>query len=328
MLKPNLFIAGAPKCGTSSMYYYLGAHPDVFMSERKEPRFFGADLELREGFCIRDELEYLELFRGGEGKRYRGEASVFYLYSQSAASEIRSYDPNAKIILQLRDPIDMIVSWHHHSVATGNEDLRDLAVAIDAEADRREGRRLPRDVWYPAGLQYTALVDYAPHVERFFDAFGRDRVHVLLFDDLAADAASSYRAVLEYLEVDTAFQPDFERKNPAAPLWLRPLHRVWIRNRRLREWTSRWIGPSQRREALYRLQKLSLDSPKLADSVDSADSTEATGSRVRAAALDPERRRQLQAQLAPCIDRLAELLARDLSHWASDTARERSDRKP
>lgn len=304
MRKPNLFIAGAPKCGTSSMYYYLAAHPDVFMSARKEPRFFGADLELRDGFCIRDEREYLELFRGGEDSRYRGEASVFYLYSQSAASEIRHYDPEAKIILQLRNPIDMIVSWHHHSVATGNEDLRDLAAALDAEADRREGRRLPPEVWYPAGLQYTAMVDYAPHVERFFDAFGRDRVHVVLFDELAANAASSYRGVLEYLEVDATFQPDFEAKNPAAPLWLRPVHQAWIRNRRLREWTSRAIGPSLRREALYWLQKLS---PRKPDSSD------------RSAALTTHRREQLEAQLAPAIERLAELLGRDLSHWSSNT---------
>ena len=121
------------------MYYYLDAHPDVFMSRRKEPRYFGSDLNIREGWRVTDEHEYLALFEDGKGLKYRGEASVFYLYSKRAPEEIRRYNPQSRIIIMLRNPVDTIVSLHRHYFASCNEDIRDLEQALAAEPERRAG---------------------------------------------------------------------------------------------------------------------------------------------------------------------------------------------
>src|SRR5262245_23105956 len=111
-LRPNFFIAGAPRCGTTSLWAYLRQHPDIFMCA-KEPHAFGRDLDSNGTGRFEEfrELDrYLRLFeKAGAAKRV-GDASPFYLYSRSAPAEIKSFDPEAKIIIVLRNPVDMVYS--------------------------------------------------------------------------------------------------------------------------------------------------------------------------------------------------------------------------
>ena len=79
MRKPDVFIVGAPKCGTTSMYHYLRQHPDVFMPPKKEPHSFASDLDAP--YFVRAEQEYLALFEEGAWAKRVGEASTWYLYS-------------------------------------------------------------------------------------------------------------------------------------------------------------------------------------------------------------------------------------------------------
>ena len=93
--KPNFFIVGAPKCGTTSLHEYLQRHPDVFMPFFKEPHFFGSDLvrlPLSRQFRAKPG-RYLKLFRDARGEKRIGESSPWYLASQRAADEIHAYDP-------------------------------------------------------------------------------------------------------------------------------------------------------------------------------------------------------------------------------------------
>ena len=111
--KPNFFIVGAPKCGTTAFNADLKRHPDVFIPERKEIHFFGHDLKL-DG--ERPSLEaYLALFAPSASRCAIGESSVFYLFSRTAADEIYSFNPDAQIIIMLRDPIDMVHSLYYHT---------------------------------------------------------------------------------------------------------------------------------------------------------------------------------------------------------------------
>jgi hypothetical protein len=104
---PNFFLIGGPKCATTSMAAALRHHPDVFMSERKEPHFFGSDLEdIRVKNRISPET-YVALFKGADGQRRVGEASVWYLRSATAAAEIHSFDRDARILVMLRNPFDV-----------------------------------------------------------------------------------------------------------------------------------------------------------------------------------------------------------------------------
>ena len=282
------------------MYYYLDAHPDIFMSRRKEPRYFGSDLNIREGWRVTDEAEYLSLFRNGKDHRYRGEASVFYLYSKQAPAEIKRYSPLSKIIIMLRNPVDALVSMHRHYYASCNEDIRDVEQALAAEPDRRSGRRVPADAWFADALLYTDAVSYASHVQRYMEAFaGDERLHVIIFDDFANQVAEEYRRVLQFLELDCSFEPTFDMKNAAPSVEGRFLHRLWNRHPLLRRTVGAVLGPASRRELMYRVQKL----------------LPGSGTRQR---IEPDLRGRLRDRFRPDVERLSGMLGRDLMHWVDD----------
>jgi len=207
MRKPDFFLSGAPRSGTTSMYTYLKQHPEIWVSIVKEPHFFGSDLTPLPG-GIREEDLYLSLFEGAGGRPRAGEGSVYYLLSEKAPFEIRAYAPDARILLLLRDPVYMTWSLYKLYCRTGNEDLPTFEAALAAEPERRQGRRLPPGTYFPEGLFYTNVGRYAAKVERFFEVFGRDRVLCLLFDDFVRDTPAAYRQALEFLDVDPEFQAE------------------------------------------------------------------------------------------------------------------------
>ena len=294
MKRPNLFIVGAPKSGTTAMATYLRAHPDVFMPARKELGYFGSDLTYSKRF-IRDpdEAHYLAHFAGWSGEAVAGEASVWYLYSRTAAAEIRAFSPDARIIIMLRNPVDVIYSNYHQFLYNENEDIRDFEAALAAESDRKAGRRLPSRMLLREGLYYTDTVRFAAQIERYLEVFGRERVHVILFDEFQRDTPKTFRGVLEFLEIDPEFTTDFEVVNP---------------NKRSRSRAFRHLYTSAPFRAAARCF------PRLAQRVYEpirALNTEF----VPRAPLDPATRLQLSRELAPEVRKLAALLERDLSRW-------------
>jgi len=143
MRTPDFFIVGAPKCGTTAMSDYLRQHPEIYMPQRKEPHFFGSDLDAPYPYFIRDKEQYFSLFAEAKDEKRVGEASVWYLYSKRAAFEIKEFCPTASIIIMLRNPVDMIYSLHSQRLFTGNEDIPDFEEALEAEEDRKRGLRIP-----------------------------------------------------------------------------------------------------------------------------------------------------------------------------------------
>src|SRR5580692_5743985 len=108
-VKPNFFIVGAPKCGTTALNHYLSAHPEIFMA-KKEMHHFGADLKFGSQFFRRDRDEYLAEFAEGHGRKGVGETSVWYLFSREAAAELKAFNPEARVIIMLREPVEMVQS--------------------------------------------------------------------------------------------------------------------------------------------------------------------------------------------------------------------------
>src|SRR5438093_448879 len=139
--RPDFFIVGAPKCGTTAMYAYLRQHPQIFMPFHKEPLFFGSDLTTRYGRMSLE--EYLALFADASRGQRIGEASAWYLYSATAAAEIKAFAPDAQIVVMLRDPVEVMRAQHSQLLFNMQETLTSFAEALAAEADRRAGRRLP-----------------------------------------------------------------------------------------------------------------------------------------------------------------------------------------
>jgi hypothetical protein len=285
MTKPNFFMVGAPRCATTTMYTYLKQHPDIYLSLLKEPIYFGSDLT-RQPLAVTDEASYLGLFAGAGDARVIGEGSVFYLMSTRAADELKQFSPSAQILIMLRNPVDMMHSLHALYRRTGNDDLDDFDAALAAQADRAHGRRLPARCYFPEGLQYTGLARYAEPVARFLRAFGRDRVHVVVFDDLVRDAIGEYRRLLAFLGLpDHAVELDVDRATELIrPLVLRQM---------------RAASPEIRRKL-----KTGRDAHR--------------GPRSRP--VSPELRARLAAALLPDVAQLSQLLDRDLTHWCRSAA--------
>ncbi|ADO75785.1 sulfotransferase family protein [Stigmatella aurantiaca] len=281
MIKPNFFMVGAPRCATTSMYTYLKQHPDIFLSLLKEPIYFGSDLT-RQPLAITEEAHYLSLFAGAGNAQVVGEGSVFYIMSKRAPQELKDFSPAARILIMLRDPVDMMHSLHSLYLRTGNEALEDFEDALEAEATRAQGQRLPPRCYFPEGLQYRSVAHYAEPVERFLRTFGPERVHVLLFDDLVRDTAGEYRRTLEFLGVD-------------------PHHPVELDVDKATELIRPLVLKQMRAASQEVRQKLKTG----------RDSHRGPRSKPVSAAL----RARLHEELRPDVERLSTLLNRDLSHW-------------
>ncbi len=204
--RPDFFIVGAPKSGTTAMYAYLREHPDLYLPERKELRYFGRDLTIRDRRPL-TEAEYLEQFSGARADQVIGTAYVWYLYSAAAAAEIVAFAPRARIVAMLRNPADMLHALHGENRYNGNEDIGDFAAALAAEPDRRAGRRIPEHAHLVQALWYSTVPRYTEQLMRYEAAVGRDRMHVVVFDDFVADPAAAYAGVLRFLGVDDRFRP-------------------------------------------------------------------------------------------------------------------------
>lgn len=294
---PNFFLVGAPKCGTTAISQYLQSHPQVFMCSPRETNYFCTDLDMHPGLCVRDHDAYLRLFERAGDAQVLTDASVWNLYSKVAAAKIHAFNPNAKIMITLRQPVDMMWSLHGWFLYTAAEDIVDFEQALAAQDDRREGRRIPTDTVAPQTLLYTDVVTYAPQVQRYLDAFGRDRCTVILFDDFRRDNAGVYRSLLEFLEVDAQHQPDFRVHGAAKQVRNPGLKRLFRRHPWLRTVVSRAL-PERARGRIGRT--LAAVKPK---------------AKQRAAKIDPDLRARLTDQFRPDIERLAALIDRDLTHW-------------
>jgi len=305
--KPNFFIVGAPKCGTTSLHGYLQPHPDVYLPYYKEPHFFGRDLEGSRFEQFRGKpRRYLKLFRDARDERLRGESSPWYLVSRCAAAEIHAYDPQAKIIIMLRNPVDMLYSLWSQFRYSGNEQIESFEQALAAEEGRRAGRQIRRAAHCITGLRYRHMTRFSEQVARYFQHFGRERVKVIIFDDFRADTATVYCDVLRFLGVDDSFRVDFSVRNPnksARLPWLRNLivgsgFSLMLLKDRMTYFTStNSLVPYARRTRVV-------------------DGVVAVYTRYeRRSPLTADTSRQLALELAPEVDKLSALLDRDLSHW-------------
>lgn len=225
-VKPNFFIAGMPRSGTTSLYTYLKQHPDIYLSIYKEPNYFCRDLT-QSDYNIQDDEIYFSLFADAHSQSCIGEGSVWYLTSKIAASAIKNFNPSAKIIVMLRQPIDMIYSLHALYVRTGNEDIVDFEEALEMEKSRRGGFNIPPGCYFPEGLLYQEVAKFYHKLKRFFDVFDHDQIHVIIFDEFAEDTAQCYRDTLRFLGVNYRFEAEFNLKKADARI--RPLAMEQIR---------------------------------------------------------------------------------------------------
>jgi Sulfotransferase family len=210
MRVPDFFIVGHAKSGTTALYEMLRRHPQIYMPESKEPWFFASDMRARfhpprAGVAPVTLKEYLSLFRDATSDQRIGEASSSYLWSRTAAGRIADVQPAARIIAILREPASFLRSLHLQLLQTHVEAQKDLKLAISLEADRREGRHVPRRSHRPQLLQYSEHVRYVDQLRRYHSFFPSGQVLVLIYDDFRRDNVTTVRTVLRFLEVDDEY---------------------------------------------------------------------------------------------------------------------------
>jgi hypothetical protein len=220
---PDFFIVGHAKSGTTALYEMLRRHPQIFMPDGKEPWFFGSDMRPRfqpraAGALPQTLEEYLALFGSADPEQRVGEASSSYLWSRTAAAEIAEVQPAARIIAILREPTSFLRSLHLQLLQTHVEDRKDFGKALALEADRREGRHVPRRSHRPQLLQYTDHVRYVEQLRRYHAAFGGEQVLVLIYEDFRRDNEATVRTVMRFLGVDDTYPVETLTANPSILL--------------------------------------------------------------------------------------------------------------
>lgn len=302
MTLPNFLMIGAQKSGTTAIYAYLAQHPQVFMSEIKEPGFFafegqkadfaGPGDAKAERYRVRDLTRYRNLFRDVTGRIRVGEGSNVYLYVPQSPGRIRSYVPDAKLIAVLRDPVDRAYSAYRHLVRDGREPLGSFEDALAAEPARIAANWHPHWHHRQRGFYYAQL-------KRYYDLFTRDQIAVYTYDEFKANPREVLRSIFLFLGIDPDFAPDMSvRHNVSGLPKSRLLHAVLVRPSGARDFIKRLlpVGPRRRLRAALMRQNIVASEPKVA----------------------VETRRALREDYWEDILKLETLLDRDLSAWRTE----------
>jgi hypothetical protein len=299
--KPDFFIIGAPKAGTTSLFTYLAEHPQIFMPRIKEPFYFCSDLpgyREQETFIV-NMSAYLNLFAAASDRHLTcGEASPFYLMSKVAVPSIIKFNPEARFIVMLRNPVDLVQSFHSQLVYSMKESVQDFEQAWRLQSLRAQGRRIPKQCLEPALLQYRQVGMLGAQMARLFAHVSPSRVKVLLLDDLATDPQETYEDILAFLGVPSDRRAEFSKINANK------VHRIPF----LAELVRRPPFPLNVLREQYRRHVGVGSWPSLVFSL-------LNGKRLTRKPLSPALRLELEAEFRADVRLLECLIDRDLSHW-------------
>lgn len=222
MKKPNFFIIGAPKCGTTSLAAWLAEHPQIFFSPVKEPFFFNFDFAIRR---FKSLSKYERLFiQAGKVNVALGEGSTSYLYSRTAVPAILKYADQPRFIVMARNPVDMAPSLHEQEVFGGNEAVKDFNKAWHLQKVRVYGDQIPKNCDDPQRLFYGDRCKIGKQLKKLYEIVHKDQVLLLNLDHIKNNPREEYLKVLGFLDLKDDNRQDFpvintakERRFPA--LW-------------------------------------------------------------------------------------------------------------
>jgi len=219
-MKANFFIVGAAKAGTTSLYKYLSQHTDIYFSSIKEPNYFSTDIDIsdfttlykRNTFLdtdlyfagkllpelqltfVRNKDYYNRLFEEIEDKKILAEASTSYLYSENAAQNIMDYNPEAKILVILRNPIERAYSHYQMALRYGHTELG-FREALEKDISQIKKGWGVSELFIELGLYYNQLM-------RYFETFSKDKIKIVLFDDLKSNSNKVLQECFDFLDVE------------------------------------------------------------------------------------------------------------------------------
>lgn len=212
---PNFFIIGAPKCGTTALSEYLKMHSKILFSNPKEPWYFSHDLVGSSNY--KSYSDYINKCYANYNIKHVaiGEGSVIYMYSDTAVSEIMSINKDAKFIVMIRQPIDMVCSLYYQLLRDGQEDSESFVTAWRLQYERSLGRSLPRLCKIQKLLQYGLMGKFSIHLSKLYNLVPKENILVIKYDNFFNNPAEGYQCVLEFLSVDNEPVGDFPVVNAA-----------------------------------------------------------------------------------------------------------------
>jgi hypothetical protein len=297
---PSFFVVGAPRCGTTAICNSLAHNPNISFSKPKEPHFF---LEPRPDLSESERRQqYLSRYHRELTLDHQaiGDGSVSYLYEPDAIRRAMHFDARAKFIVLVRNPVEMMRSYHSRMLYQLDEDVEDFARAWELQASRAAGHCIPKRCRDQRLLQYGHLGKLGMHLERLFEVAGRERCHVVVFDDFIEDPRASYLRVLEFLGVDDDGQVKFRRRRETSGF-----RSQWLQQFVMNPppWTYRLLAMSNTR-MLKRLKGLR-------KRIKTFNSRNSKPRQILTEAM----RVTLREYFADDIAHLSGLLSRDFSHW-------------
>ncbi len=302
MTMPNFLILGAAKSGTTSLYHYLKRHPQIYMSQIKEPSFFafegtkpsiqGPWKQWAAHNLITDIRAYRALFQDVSNEVAIGEASTIYLVHPKAPQRIEHHVPDAKLITILRDPAERAYSDYCMQRLFRGESLASLHQAV-----RRRKARLQKNE-RSVQLRQNDAGFYYTHLKRYFDIFDRNQIQIYLYEDFKTNPVSMLQDVCQFLGADLAFIPDMSTRYMAGGV---PRNKIWstllVRLNSIKPVLKPLVPPILRQH--------------LVDYVDNLQGRLL----VKAPPLTPEIRRELIQMYRKDILQLEHLIQQDLSSW-------------
>jgi sulfotransferase family protein len=218
---PDVLLVGAKRSGSTSLHNYLLQHPQVAPLFPRAAHVKGAH------YFDRNAAKPLSWYRSfgpieRQGrKRITVDGSPYYFIHPSAPYQAAATLPSAKVVVLLREPATRALSQYWDEVKLGRETLS-FGDALEAEPERLAGEveRILADPGYYSEahehLSYALWGRYAEHLERWFEAFGRERVLVVRSEDMFADPGTTFRQVTDFIGIDPAEPPAYSQFNSAT----------------------------------------------------------------------------------------------------------------
>ena len=305
MKHPNFFVAGAPRCGTTALYTYLRSHPNIFLPEIKELHYFASDFPNIQKILFKSVDDYLQMFAdANEDHLAVGEISPLYIYSKVALKKIKEFNPAAKLIVIVRNPVEFVQSVHQLNLGLLREDEPDLAKAWDLQQVRSQGRRLPAGCREPELIMYGELGRFGEHLEKVYEVFPREQVLIILFHDFVKNPKQVYETILAFLDVPSDNRQDFPPVNSNYE------HRSKL--------LGKLIHPPQIIYKVYMklISLFGMQFMRLVSQIYNRIET-LNARRIPRSSIDPELHTRIQSYFRDDILKLSELIHRDLSAWTT-----------
>jgi hypothetical protein len=310
------FIVGAPRCGTSAMASYLRRHPSICFSSPKETNFFIAPAKETAPKAMKK--RFLKAFFSPEEGQTTllGEGSVSTLYSADAIRRMDACFPEAKFIVMLRSPVEMIHSYHARLLYMRQETEEDFETAWNLQEARSAGRQIPKSCFDSRMLQYREVGSLGRYTAQLFDLVGRERCHAIIYDDFSADTLTAYRNTLAFLDLPDDKRTKLRRKNQNKTYrsgFIQALYGGAV------------LGPiakmlARHPERLARVARLTRPIRKKFMSVNKVNAERSP--------LSPALEHRLRAVFREDIEQLSQIMQRDLKNWTDDSTSEVDDRQP